>query len=139
MGWLSGTFDCGTVSPSDIDMNEDEFNDIAPSGGSMGWTQRHVIGEPLFQSLSRSNLVCSIVFDAVTPTGQSGRPQWRYIMTCIALCLSAFSISFSIVTPTLEKLLQKSIKKTISDGGGGGGRGAFVRFASRFGLAPKCR
>ena len=132
-----------------LTLNEDEFNNIAPSGGSMGWTQRHVIGEPLFQSLSHSNLVCSVVFDAVTPTGQSGRPQWSYIITCISLCLSVLSISFSVVTPSLGQLLQKSIKKTISAtaaaaaaaGHGDSKSDGFVRVASRFGLAPtgKCR
>ena len=97
-----------------LTLNEDEFKAIAPSGGSMGWTQRRVIGEPLFQTLSQSNLVCSVVFDAVTPTGQSGRPQWKYIITCIALCLLVLAVSFLAVTPSLGKLLQKNIKKTIS-------------------------
>lgn len=97
-----------------LTLNEDEFKDIAPSGGSMGWTQRRVIGEPLFQTLSQSNLVCSVVFDAVTPTGQSGRPQWKYIITCIALCLLVLAVSFLAVTPSFWKLLQKNIKKTIS-------------------------
>ena len=128
-----------------LTVDEDEFNNIAPGGGgSVGWTQRHTIGEPLFQSLSQSNLVCSVVFDAVTPTGQSGRPRLGYIITCVALCLSVFSMSLLTVTPALGKLLQKSIKKTISTtaaaGAGSGGKNdGFIRVASRFGLAPKCR
>lgn len=129
-----------------LTLNEDEFNTIAPNFGLLGWTRRHTVGEPLFQSLSQSNLVCSVVFDAVTPTGQSGRPQWGYIITCIVLCCSVLSISFSVVTPSLGQLVQKSIKKTISStAAAAGGRGhggksdVFVRVASHFGLAPKCR
>lgn len=101
-----------------LTLNEDEFS-RSPAVDSMGWTQRHTIGEPIFQSLSQSNLVCSVVFDAVTPTGQRGRPQWGYAFVCLSLCLSVLSLSFSIV-PALGVLLQISIKKMVSTQAAGG-------------------
>ena len=129
-----------------LTLNEDEFNGPPPTfGGPLGWTQRHTVGEPLFQSLSQSDLVCSVVFDAVTPTGQRGQPQWPYITTCIIICLSTLAISFSLVTPTFGVLLRKSIKKTISLAAGGSDgnkkdasiKGIVVRVVSQLGLARK--
>ena len=129
-----------------LTLNEDEFNRPPPTfGGPLGWTQRHTVGELSFQSLSQSDLVCSVVFDAVTPTGQRGQPQWPYITTCIIICLSTLAISFSVVTPTFGVLLRKSIKKTISLAAGGGDgnkkdasiKGIVVRVVSQLGLARK--
>ena len=146
MGWLYGTFVVEQSRRLTLTLNEDEFNRPPPTfGGPVGWTQRHTVGELSFQSLSQSDLVCSVVFDAVTPTGQRGQPQWPYITTCIIICLSTLAISFSVVTPTFGVLLRKSIKKTISLAAGGGDgnkkdasiKGIVVRVVSQLGLARK--
>ena len=77
------------------------------SSGAMGWTHR----SPLFQSLSESNMVCSVVFDSVTPTGHNGQPRWKYIICCLSYCVAVFSFFYMIILPTSWELMKRTIKR----------------------------
>lgn len=63
---------------------------------------------PLFQSLSKSKMVCSVVSDIATPTGENGRPRWKYIRAGTAYLLITFCSSFVALSAILRKLRTSS-------------------------------
>mmetsp|Transcript_27731 Transcript_27731/g.41963 ORF Transcript_27731/g.41963 Transcript_27731/m.41963 type:complete len:118 (-) Transcript_27731:480-833(-) len=83
-------------------LNEDDFIDTTNSNGGM-----------TLRSLSESSTVCSVVFDAFTPTG-NGRPKWRYIVGCILYGVAALYGSFTWLLPLLGRLLQRILRRNLA-------------------------